>query len=104
MGELAKSSLIFVVGSPKEKLAPKFLRQAFLEANRSLMVDAHIIAEKTQRLSELIMRRPLHPDQQAACAVGAGPVLDVFVQLFPSAKVKVTNAEIPTLGKHESLL
>ncbi|WP_337289480.1 hypothetical protein [Candidatus Methylomirabilis sp.] len=51
------------------------------------------------------MWRTVHPHQKAAAmAFSPGPLLNVRVELLPSAKVKVPHAEVGAIGYLNGLL
>ena len=51
---------------------------------------------------QLILRGSLHTDKKAASTIRFRPVLDMFVELLPSAKIEVPNAKIGVVREIQS--
>jgi hypothetical protein len=102
--ESAQTVLVLIGRGAVCELIAKLFGHSFLEASRGLVVKAVRRLGKAQRVAELVLRKALHPDQDtAAVSFSARPAFDIAGDLFPSAKVEVTHAEVSSLGKFERL-
>ena len=83
------------MGAPRHELGAEILGQPLLEPDGLLIVDPLVGVQDVEGLLQLLLREPLHADEQpAAVAQPAGPAVDQFVDLLPAAQVEVANAEV----------
>ena len=85
-GQPPQAGLVLVGWRAQSELLAELLGEAPLEADSGLEVDAFDPRQEAQRLPQLILGQPLHPDEQpAAAALAARPAFDEAVDL-PSSR------------------
>ncbi len=104
-GQTPQARLVFIGRRADGQLLAELRSQLLLQPDRRLVVDRAFASEQTHGRAELLLRRPLHPDQQpTALPLPAGPPLDAGVELLPAAEVEVPDAEVGALGDVQRLL
>jgi len=70
-----------------------------------LIVDLIGGSDNREGLAKLIARRSVHPNQEStAVPFAASPTFNIAIEPPPTAKVKVTYAEVGAVRDFESLL
>ena len=90
--------LVGVGRHSQEQLAAELLGELPLEPQRRAVVDAPLV-ERVERVPQLIVRQPLHADQDARLPAGLPPPLHAAVDVPPPAQIEVAHAEVGPLGQ-----
>jgi hypothetical protein len=86
------------------QLLAKLLGEPPLDPQRCLVVNSVSRLKNSKSFTQLILRKSLHSDQQAAAVTfAARPVVDLPTYAFPPTKVEVANAEVGPLRQIERL-
>jgi hypothetical protein len=86
-GKATESSLIFVCRNTDRQLLAKILCQLFLEAQRRLMITIVPVPEYAKSCVEIVLRKPLPPDQQpATLSWSSCPAVNPLSERFPGAE------------------
>ena len=95
----AQAGLVSIGRRTQGQLFAEFLGQPFLEARRRLSVECAAAPRQTMGEAYLLVRQPLHADEQPAASPGAArPSFDVLVDGAPAAQIEIADAEIRALG------
>jgi hypothetical protein len=85
-------------------LLTELLGNTALFAQGGLVVE-RVLFVRAQRLAQLVGRRDVHADKQAAAlTITARPAINVLGKMPPAAQVEVSDTEIRALSDFERLL
>src|SRR5262249_37402784 len=80
------------------ELLAEVFRELLLEAERRLVVNIVTVPEHAKGCVEVVLREPLHPNQQTATlSWSSRPAVNPLVERFPTAEVEVAHAKIRPL-------
>ena len=103
-GQLPQGPLVGVGGSADGELLAKLFGQLNSEAVRRLVVHAGGPIDETQGIPEVVVRKALHPDEDAAGTVALVPGVNVWGKPAPPAQVEVADAEVRPRRESQGLL
>lgn len=96
--ESAQSRLVVIGRSANGELRPELLGQSALQADDGLIADLVFLRQETIGFAELVLRQPLHPDEQTALlSRSARPLFNQRINGFPSAQIEISDAEVRSL-------
>ena len=99
----AQSHFVSVRRHAEGQLIAKFLGQFLFQTKRSLIVELVLTLSQAERSTQIFLRQPLHPDQQAALVIRATrPLVNTTVNLFPAAKIEIADAKVGAGGNREA--
>ena len=94
-----QARLVLVGRGAERQLLPELLGQLLLQPQRRLVVERRPVGRQAPGRPQLLVRQPLHADEDAAAAAfAAGPALDVVVYRPPAPKIEIPDAEVGPVG------
>jgi hypothetical protein len=103
-GKATESSLILVCRNANHELLAEVLRQLLLQTKRRLIINIVTVPENTQSRAEVVLREPLHTNQQTATlSWPSRPAVNILVDRLPTAEVKVAYTKIGMLREGKGL-
>src|SRR5213593_658585 len=96
--ETAQPCFVGFRGCPESELVPKLLRESSFQPDGGLIVHGLVIADEAKALPQLVLRKPLHSDEEAALPLlAARPAVNVGIYRLPAAQIEIADAKVRTL-------